>query len=133
MTHVASLELCKELYKLSGWVDVESYYEYYPVADKHALRHSAPGNAFAEDRILPDYIFPAYDLGYLLRKLLTVSGIDFFVTEEGTHFALAQSLANDNETPHGEGKTPEDATAKLCCELIRQGVIKCASQRITYE
>lgn len=120
--NVASLKLCKELYELSGWVDVEAYYEYYPIADKHALRHSAPGNAFAEDRILPDYIFPAYDLGYLLRKLPNYCRVE---RKGSTYVSGYTAKAEiDLDTPFGqEADTPEDAACKLAIELFKQGVL----------
>jgi hypothetical protein len=120
--NVAELSLCKELYELSGWVDVESYWEYYPVANKSTLRHSAPGNVFPDDKILPDYITPAYSLGYLLRKLPLVTL---------KHVALdSDDLKRWNCITEQWGvlrnhyaDTPEDAACKLAIELFKQGIL----------
>ena len=58
--NVANLDLCKELYELSGWKATEKYHYIagtYTDIDTVAFR----GRKY--DGV------PAYDLGYLLRKL----------------------------------------------------------------
>ena len=58
----ANLELCKELYEVSGWKDT------------HSSHRPTPSNSHDNYRVIdmapniPTDI-PAYDLGYLLRKL----------------------------------------------------------------
>jgi len=117
MTNVASLELCKELYELSGWDETEKWHDGY--CDEPAW--------FYIDNITPtNKDTPAYDLGYLLRKI------------GDRHIRL--------ERPYDSGQpvnrwgatyydgtidgylieaddTPEDAVCRLAIELIKQGVI----------
>jgi len=57
--YVASLELCKELYELSGWDDIE--FQWSSIDGKHW--EAAVSVLFAGATEV------AYDLGYLLRKL----------------------------------------------------------------
>jgi hypothetical protein len=133
--HVASLELSKELYELSGWEETHLYHtkrrtvkpehhgkEYFIVELKH--KTSEP-----MDRT------PAYDLGYLLRKLPGNSWAGY--CGEGTEdnsgifkrsyaeaytykwepggdiFRLAETMAD----------IPENATCKLAIELFKIGVL----------
>lgn len=117
--NVASLENCKELYKLSGWKDTELVY---------AIHGTNP--TFANN-VLPDIDFnnspPAYDLGYLLRKLPSFyfvycgkSGETWYPAEmQGGPTMKMPPYIFDNLT----ADTPEDAAAKLAIELHRQGVL----------
>lgn len=96
--NVASLELSKELYELSGW-ETDKWFAF-----------------GAEDEItlaeMPD--IPQYELGYLLRKLPgDMRWLDYSVR------------AGKWEMLHDiEANSPEEATAKLCIELFKQGVLK---------
>ncbi len=66
--NVASLELCKELYKLSGWNDLEdAWHKGSPIngGDYVSAYHG-------EDYEKKLFLAPAYDLGYLLRNLTAV-------------------------------------------------------------
>lgn len=110
--NVASLELCKELYELSGWDDTARRHP-----SVHDKREDWP---------------PAYTLGYLLRKLsqaeIGVSiryvdsphGVDL---REWLHkfIAYAPWMAQ-GDYPFAD--IPEDAAAKLAIELFKQGVLK---------
>lgn len=97
MSDVASLELSKELYELTGWGEL------------------GPTKANGEKN------YPAYDLGFLLRKLRTydiscnglVFSIDFY--DPGQDDLIGFDAPAD---------TPEYAVCKLLCELIRQEIIK---------
>lgn len=99
--NVASLELCKELYELSGWDNREQY-------------HYIDGSPV-----------PAYDFGYLLRKL-----------PEGTTIRVNKRnpvKLGKNQGPYSalmygyrgavRADTPEDCAAKLAIELLKQGVL----------
>jgi hypothetical protein len=125
--NVSSLKNSKRLYELSGWVDVEAYYEYYPVADKHALRHSAPDNAFGKDRMLPDYIFPAYDAGYLLRKL--PRRVDHEYSNHSVVYPTSKKWHAGYLTEGVDVKylvaadTPEDALCLLAIKLFEEGIL----------
>lgn len=97
--NVASLELSKRLWELSGW--------------HNGTHWSVPGN--------PDAVtdFPKYTLGYLLRKLEPLNpsldyGEDAKWTAE-TYPRTARFQMAD---------TPENATAKLCVKLFESGVLK---------
>lgn len=106
----ASLELCEELYELSGWVDTTYF-------DKDGK-----------------YQF-AYDLGYLLRKLPNMVKDDdgtTVVTDDAsdgmpfslTHCEDASWVADYQGYLYGHAATPEDAVAKLAIELFKQGILK---------
>lgn len=107
--NVANLELCKELKELSGWI---SGSDFFPV------KHST------EDPI------PAYDLGYLLRKLPSYIKLK----NDRTRFTLrTKPESNQHELPLWQAMyghdfseradTPEDAAAKLAVELFKQGIL----------
>lgn len=114
--NVASLDLCKELYKLSGWRD--GGFEYTPYGD--VIKVS--GVSFKAEKT---GFYPAYDLGYLLRKLpkeyggdslgLVVIDPEFGSRDGMWECGYEQFFCNAD--------TPEDAAAKLCIELIKQKVI----------
>lgn len=96
--NTASLELCKELYELSGWEGEEDVY-----------RQAEPGE---EDE---NVVCPAYSAGYLLRKL---------PKDETTYgFKLGKWYAQYQAAPVF-ADTPEDALCKLAIELFKQGVLK---------
>lgn len=107
--NVASLPLCKELYELSGWDGVTQYHS---VAD-------APDN------------IPAYDLGYLLRKLPNSLPFKFYGGNSTNPYTFqlrknkAYWLACYPSTELQEAAdTPEDAAAKLAIDLFKQGILK---------
>lgn len=116
--NVASLDLCKELYELSGWND-------------DTLNHSA---WFDDKAIVNNAVsVPLYPLGYLLRKLPYRVRDDYQAWQYGVH--LKQTGGSGWTIYYGEpGKTtemyfnsattPEDAACKLAIELIKKGVLK---------
>jgi hypothetical protein len=97
--NTASLELCKELYELSGW--------------------NAPV-------VSMDGPTPRYDLGYLLRKLpkhvedqwLHIAPITD--NKWAAHYMMmgVKSAGQDEWAD-----TPEDAACKLAIELFKQGIL----------
>ncbi len=120
--NVASLELCKELYELSGWDDTHAfYYEHY---DGIALKFNDQGayNGQVESFSRDAWNTPAYDLGYLLRKMPAkkyehlTSNLKMIKhgknSYEFTYFKLSASA-----------DTPENAAAKLAIELFKQGLL----------
>jgi hypothetical protein len=108
--NVASLGLCRELYEVSGWSDtIENF------------RESAH---LTKDRV------PAYDLGYLMRKLphkLEGTYLDLGVAENGEEWwaAYEHEWPYERSTYDHEQKaaTPEDAACKLAIELFKQGIL----------
>ena len=141
--NVASLKLCKELYEVSGWEDT---YMAWDVSDRTDLPFE---NVVIADDVIFTY-FPAYDLGFLLRKLPLTTGFDNEKWEEvygrslPSYFFMARDLDTmDNkwrvqyqgedqedviEDTMFDADTPEDATAKLCIDLFNQGVLKGGSR-----
>lgn len=108
--HVASLELCKELYELSGWENTEKvWFEF----SDGIMPHTNDLKPEQFER----WICRAYDLGYLLRKLQ--DGTVLFKQERGYAAVgrgpFPETFATD---------TPEDAACKLAIELFKQGILE---------
>ena len=122
--NVASLDLCKELYELSGWIDAPWAYqlevgkrglEAVEVVD-NSHWGGISRHLFEKDTITgrePAYL-PAYDLGYLLRKL--PEGCSIHKKENGYRWSM-------NHITDECTDTPEDAACKLAIELFKQGVL----------
>lgn len=110
--HVASLELCKELFELSGWADTEHCY--------YANGGLVNGDIVHQRSMVidkPDNV-PAYDLGYLLRRLPRYTAIEVDDVISATH-------TNQDHRDFVElADTPEDAAAKLAISLFEQGILK---------
>lgn len=131
--NVASLELSKELYELSGWDDSGivicqsgSYREEYgPESDKGWFGYTEQEAVHHHGGIYPTY--RAYDLGYLLRKLPQRS-VEGRLGMDSEGIALGKPTfyyANATGTyyTYGQADTYEDAAAKLAIELFKQGVL----------
>lgn len=134
--NTADLELCEELYELSGWYDTSAYGYYtnddhsdyaiqYPV-NKEAL----PGRWWYEGI----NGWPAYDLGYLLRKLPKYIGhasqsCRFGLFPQGFTNTGSSDWCASYDTFKGEiyvlqtADTPEDAAAQLAIELFKKGIL----------
>jgi hypothetical protein len=120
--HVADLRACRELYELSGWEYSRAWFD---------QRKPWVSDYFDDN---PPFICPAYDLGYLVRKLphhrrsrtgamldLRLSAVDPGIGwraeyTPGSDAVLESVLA-------GEVDTPEDAVAKLAIELFKRGIL----------
>lgn len=132
--NVASLELCKELYELSGWRERVGL-QYFP--DKFYATHL---RLDLEEEVTPtmdesyeaDFICPAYDLGYLLRKLPHKTRVDKHtirghpdrrrrLPDHDVYNAFLHTATNQCWQ---QADTPEDAAAKLAIELFKQGRLK---------
>lgn len=117
---VADLDLCKELYELSGW--------------KSSHHFHGDGGIF-ECNNKPDTNIPAYDLGYLMRKLpkyifafgeecrleivpqgFSERGLSAWCTCYESRDELINFLNVDD--------SPENALCKLAIELFKQGILK---------
>lgn len=144
--NTASLELCKELYELSGW-KTGWWYPHVHIENSMVSQEHIYTDEFGAI-VDKQRDIPAYDLGYLLRKLpnkVTVKKrvYGFILTDstsDGTW--IADYIIHFWQTPiptdrnyemwlhHGdkakltEADTPEDAVAKLCIELVKQGLLK---------
>lgn len=119
--NVANLELCKELYELSGWEDTRHYWHYISAHEEYELDNGDPNDRY-----------PAYDLSYLLwklpkeidRKLLEVRAcVENRTTMEGW-LAFYSSMTNEGNMLKAFDDTPEDAACKLAIELFKLGILK---------
>lgn len=116
MADIASQSLCRELYELSGWSDL-------PAEQWHGYE------AGTYDLPVRVGSTPAYDLGYLLRKL-----------PEGTQLRRNKAEPRKRSNWRGEwvvgiyghnyrgvygaADTPEDAAVKLAVELFKQNILR---------
>lgn len=135
--NVASKELCQDLEKVSHWEDTESAWLWIEAHNEYEVDNGDP-LAFGHPPI------PAYDLGYLLRKLpASVESKEYAgkfaqlwtrkddgpnddIESPITYFAWYLVVGiQDGVSDFGENAdTPEDAAAKLAIELFNQGVLQ---------
>lgn len=141
--NVASKELCQQLYELSEWNATSSvlqYWVYQATLPSRQRRHKRDEWRLENImRINEDYgvgaitdtdsFIPAYDLGYLLRKLPPVVTLK---SRAGNRWSAQCYRGRMTEDGSGVEKvdvdfttdTPENAACKLLIELIKQKVIK---------
>lgn len=114
--NVASLELCKELYELSGLSDTDKWYMETNNGGEHVVgyRHSRPRNK----------TFPAYDLGFLFQQLKEPVSEIRFVPQMNGKWLLLYTVSGETEDYELFADTPEDAACKLACELFKQKVLR---------
>jgi hypothetical protein len=122
--NVASLNLCKELYEISGWGRGDQLQEHL-VVDEEGYEYA---------------VFPAYDLGYLLRKLPpnfstgdARGSFEFFLKMTTREWFAGYNKPETGkwlyDSNHGvwehpcAAHTPEDAAAKLAIELFKQEIL----------
>lgn len=120
--NVANIDLCRELYKLSGWKQEEHYFgprwcqlmgKWDLVRAEQAI-HIIPVDSWANG-------IPAYNLGFLLRKLQNDS-YDVRVRYSTTSKDWKASLIHYGSEKYAD--TPEDAAVKLCIFLIKEGLLR---------
>jgi len=130
--NVAELSLCKELYALSGW-EPNNWF-----AGGDAQDTVAVSSVVIQQQFKSGLLEPAYDLGYLLRKLPSFIYSEAY--EQKAWLWLRKNIKDWNawywvhDPKYGEGEvvsehgksaeTPEDAACKLAIELFKQGVLK---------
>jgi hypothetical protein len=113
MTNTANLELCEELFGLSGWGNSKN--DYVP-----------PHTIYPKGKIVP-----AYDLGYLLRKLpREYQNVNFY--RKGELWGIINNYDTGGFKIYVdkgvrvvtiEAQTPEDCLAKLAIELFKNGIL----------
>lgn len=104
--NVASLELSKKLYELSGW-------------DSYDLQAWSDSEVVAPSNIpLRKLDCPAYDCGYLLRKL----PIETLIIKSYKDYVAIGEVSIG--TLRLRSDKPEDALAKLCIAMFEQGILK---------
>lgn len=134
----ANLDLCKALYEVSGWGEKLGETDFYAVNKKgKQVAFVREGKVIGELSLDTWHkSIPAYDLGYLLRKLPArieqTKGVlaplhiaPLSKARGGTEYAVAWELEY-LLVPRikAEADTPEDAAAKLAIELFKQGILK---------
>ena len=110
----ASLTLCKELYKVSGWKHTDYFYQTVEYPD------GSTGFSLVNPELqepLHAEAYPAYDLGYLVRKFSTDGieiqhGINGWIAGRWAHSAFWQACAD----------TTEDAICQLALVLFGEGM-----------
>lgn len=122
--NVATPDLCRELYELSEWDDT-SHLWHIPSWKQDEVVHYDLNAAYivfdgtdGHDSVDNLSYIPAYDLGYLLRKLPA----DIRVKRD-TRFPdddMWVAACRNREVNH---HTPEDAVAELATVLFKQGVL----------
>jgi hypothetical protein len=129
--NVASKELCQELYAASAWYDTDHLW-HIPAWKQDEVTHYDFNAAYVivgDHNIVEKSYFPAYDLGYLLRKVGSGGGV---VADSETY--TARRPAQYGVFPVGykdplggrigwTADTPEDAMCKMIIDLIRVGII----------
>ena len=110
--NVASPELCKELFKISGWDYSVAWSRLSDPPDGREDWMLGTPHSQAIER------YPAYDLGYLLRKLHEPIGRLLFVPKSNNTWGL---WADNMDAINAE--TPEDAACKLAIELFKRGIL----------
>lgn len=132
----ASLELCKELYELSGWGETLAYYEQsdgippgepYIVYPELIKQYGLWGTQEVKVRT------PAYDAGYLLRKLpRVIEEMDSlkFLSVEPSPISSREWEAGYSDENYDKpefvcySETVEDCLASLAIELFKENIIK---------
>lgn len=109
--NVTSITTSRKLFKLTGWK--ETIFEYDKDGDLMYCTAT------------PQYKLPAYDLGFLLRKMpYKIVDKGFLHVSMGSVSAASYQGTGGNESVYYRAKTPEEAVAQLAIMLIKDGVIR---------
>lgn len=114
--NVANKELCKELATLSGWHETDQYHE---SDNEWSFVHAGGQGRF--------YQPPAYDLGYLLRKLpgfVTLQVAAMANDHTCNWESIYERWSDHKEVARTLEMSPEDSICKLAIELFKQGILK---------
>lgn len=120
MSDVAAPDLCKKLHDISGWEDGLNT-ELYVFDQKGKFVAQVNKESFSIDRF--GSFVPAYDLGYLLRRLAENAKMHNIKL----HYSIVQKLWYCGYRSEGSacwGDIPEDAAIKLVIRLFKAGVLK---------
>lgn len=120
--NVANKSLCEELYKLSkGWGSDLEYF-YHPDNDSVITPKTSYETQTA--------IIPAYDLGFMLHKspMAIVPAGDKWAAYHGVSAPLGRPIHSNILVVSDD--TPENAAARCCIELIKQGVLAPSSKEV---
>lgn len=119
--NVASRDLCKELYELSGW---DNTFFVYVTEDEVAYFVITAEEARIEKWRI---VAPAYDAGFLLRKLPSGAGV---IKNSKDYTARRPNMLGspENKDPFNgrtgwDGDTPENALCIMAIELFKAGIL----------
>lgn len=135
--NLASIELCKELYKLSEW-ETEYHYVYEPNGGLKTNGYKWQGPKYVRTRHNSYSYIPAYDLDYLIQTLPATIPSDEHPGREA-HLIVRKDYANPHDKNRGalyfawyavvgdndpadfgtHSSTPEDAVCKLAIKVFR--------------
>lgn len=109
--NVASLEICKKLYEVSGW------------KTGRVIRDNPTESSYNETNV----IAYEYDIGYLLRKLRSGAGViknsSYYTARPPTMLGSPEN----NDPLHGrtgwDADTPENALCIMAIELFEKGIL----------
>jgi hypothetical protein len=127
--NVCSLELAKELYKLSGWFSNDCPHWYLAGKPARYRLVDSNGKPYETENEKGEVMWQnltAYDLGYLIRKLpyfLQLSELSGGYTPNGWRAEKRRSQEYDYEAK-ADADTPEDAACLLAIKLWKQGILK---------
>lgn len=116
--NVASKELCEKLFKLSRWDNTYFWWnrDEQRVPGKQMVVQS--GKIFPSD-------FPAYDAGYLLRKL--PYKVDLRQLRNGWSASFSNNsyrrFGDERRDAYGKADIPEDALCELSIQLFEQEIL----------
>ena len=115
---VSSLENSKRLFELSGWQNTRDFWYKTPKID---LRSGSAIDDYSHWKVKPlgyrgkySTSHPAYDAGYLLRKLQEAVSLSCYDSEWRAAYGKEDGIYAD---------TPEDALALLAIKLFEEGVL----------
>jgi hypothetical protein len=133
--NTASRELCQELYELSGWLTDKYYWSTgstkdYPVKEYRVDKVlDYKPLWFDNPRENTGHVFPAYDLGYLLRKLPKLIALPdngtggFLFIDIKKYKSGIRWRAGYHDQMLVNADTPEDAVCSLAIELFKRGIL----------
>lgn len=109
----ARITLCKELYHLSGWNNTDLFYQHITYSDG-STGYELVNPVLQEP--LHSEAYPAYDLGYLVRKFAGKGGIEVRYGDLG--------CAASSQLWGASAEMPEDAVCTLAITLFQNGMLR---------
>jgi hypothetical protein len=124
---VASVDLCRELWELSGWGTEATAFHWYK---QHGEADYTLVSSDEAEFYQSDSYFPAYTLGFMLRKL-QLPYVTVLVGTLGRRSKLYSASyipdqlgEYDPATMYRKADTPENALCQLAIQLFRQNILK---------
>lgn len=120
MTKFASLDRCRKLYEITKWG--EKFKD--EKLDLWGVAENGNASVITQSQLdgFPVELIPAYDLGYLIRKLPLGSSVHTptIATDKA---CVAMYKVRDTVIPHS-ADSPENAAADLLLDLIGRKIVK---------